>query len=121
MIHKPNDSVMKITDKATLEKRVVEIIKNNVPKEKQEHITLKSELGADLDMDSLSQMELLMELDELMETETEQEVAQTLKTVQSIIDYAWSKKQKQIEESQKNVKTDEIDAESNQQIDTEKA
>merc|ERR1711904_232465 len=52
-------------------------------------------------MDSLSQMELLMELDELMETETDQEVAQTLKTVQSIIDYAWSKKQSQIEKSQK--------------------
>ena len=35
-----------------------------------------------------------MELDEIMETETDPEVAQNLKTVQNIIDYAWKQLQK---------------------------
>lgn len=78
-------------DKEGIERKVVSIIEKYVQKEHKHKITLAAELGNDLKMDSLSQMELLMELDEIMETETDQEIAQNLKTVQNIIDYASEK------------------------------
>jgi acyl carrier protein len=80
-------------DREGIERKVVSIIEKYVQKEHKHKIALSAELGNDLKMDSLSQMELLMELDEVMETETDQEIAQNLKTVQNIIDYASEKAQ----------------------------
>lgn len=80
-----------MTNKVSIEEQVFSIVKKHVPSEHQHKLTMSSELK-DLGMDSLSQMELLMELDEALETETDQETAQTLKTVQSIVDYASQKK-----------------------------
>ena len=83
-----------LLDKEAIEKKVEKTIEGLVKKENRHKIQLSAELTTDLEMDSLSLMELLMELDELMGIETGQDTAQKLTTVQKVIDYVWENIQK---------------------------
>ena len=69
-----------------LEKKVIEIIAKQLPKIKSD-ITLESKFTEDLGADSLDLVELIITFEEEFNIEVNDDVAETLTSVQNVVDY----------------------------------
>jgi acyl carrier protein len=68
-----------------LEKKVIDIISKQLPKSKD--ITLESNFAEDLGADSLDLVELIMTFEEEFDIEVMDDVAETLTSVQKVVDH----------------------------------